>query len=257
VKGGRWRSCGVAIVLLLGASAPGVAASVENLVRAYPGFLAGFDGANLIWRDGTRMPVDDGRPDMSMEEQLRHGSILDQLRLPYPGGAPLLPAPQQDPGRVRNRALFDRMYGDCRLGQVAPTLVPVVWLPQTWGHVVQVTSINGVDRALDAVSHELDTLPAEIKRYLYPLGGTYKCRSVADTGQTSMHAWGAAIDINPAYSDYWLWRRSAEVIPQYTNRIPAEVVDVFERHGFIWGGRWVHFDTMHFEYRPELLGERR
>jgi len=22
---------------------------------------------------------------------------------------------------------------------------------------------------------------------------------------------------------------------------------------FIWGGRWYHFDTMHFEYRPELL----
>jgi hypothetical protein len=31
-------------------------------------------------------------------------------------------------------------------------------------------------------------------------------------------------------------------------------VAVFERHGFIWGGRWAHYDTMHFEYRPELLG---
>ena len=35
--------------------------------------------------------------------------------------------------------------------------------------------------------------------------------------------------------------------------IPSDVVAVFERHGFIWGGRWAHFDTMHFEYRPELL----
>jgi hypothetical protein len=24
-------------------------------------------------------------------------------------------------------------------------------------------------------------------------------------------------------------------------------------HGFIWGGYWYHYDTMHFEYRPELL----
>mgnify|MGYP002637708491 CR=1 FL=1 len=24
-------------------------------------------------------------------------------------------------------------------------------------------------------------------------------------------------------------------------------------NGFIWGGRWFHYDTMHFEYRPELL----
>ena len=30
-------------------------------------------------------------------------------------------------------------------------------------------------------------------------------------------------------------------------------VDAFEAEGFIWGGRWYHFDTMHFEYRPELL----
>ena len=105
-----------------------------------------FDGIDLIWRDGTRMPVDDGLPDKSMEEQLRHGSILDQLRLPYPSGGPLLPAPQQDPGRVRNRAFFDKMYGDCRTGQVTPRLVPVVWLPNTWGHVVHITSVNGVDR---------------------------------------------------------------------------------------------------------------
>jgi hypothetical protein len=257
VKVRRWRCFGAALLLLLGASAPGAAASVEDLVRAYPDFLSGFDGTNLIWRDGTRMPVGVGLPDKSMEEQLRSGSILDQLRLPYPAGAPLLPAPQKDPGRVRNRAFFDKMYGNCLSGRVASALVPVVWLPRTWGHVVRVTAINGVDRALDAVSHELDALPAEDKRYLYPLGGTYKCRTVADTGQTSMHGWGAAIDINPAFSDYWLWHRSAGGIPAYANRIPAEVVDVFERHRFIWGGRWLHFDTMHFEYRPELLGNRR
>ena len=23
--------------------------------------------------------------------------------------------------------------------------------------------------------------------------------------------------------------------------------------GAIWGGRWFHYDTMHFEYRPELI----
>ena len=32
---------------------------------------------------------------------------------------------------------------------------------------------------------------------------------VADTGQTSMHGWGAAIDINTPYSDYWRWHRAA------------------------------------------------
>jgi hypothetical protein len=258
----------VAAVLLFGLPATALAASMDDLLRAYPNALASFDGSNLIWRDGTRMPVGDGSledgapgqsipnrsmPNKSMQQQLRHGSILDQLRLVYPAGAALLP-PQQDPGRIRSRTFFDKMYGDCSAGQVAPKLVPVVWLPKTWGHTVSITSINGVDRQLNAISLELDALPAADKKYLYPPGGTYKCRPVADTGQTSMHGWGAAIDINPAYSDYWLWRRDPAGTPPYRNRIPPEIVAVFERHGFIWGGRWSHFDTMHFEYRPELLG---
>jgi hypothetical protein len=245
-----------AALLLLCLGAPAAAragGTVEALVRAYPDALAGFDGTDLIWRDGTRMKVDDGQPDKSMAEQIRNGSILDQLRLSYPVGAPLLPPPQDDPGRVRNRAFFDKMYGDCRAGEVAPRLVRIVWLPKSWGHMIKITSVNGVDRQLAAVSRELDDLPAADKKFLYPLGGTYVCRAVADTGQTSMHAWGAAIDIDVAYSDYWLWHRGGEgALPDYQNRIPAEIVDIFERHGFIWGGRWAHFDTMHFEYRPEL-----
>ncbi len=244
-----------ALALLIVAPACGRAASIADLLRAYPDALAGFDGADLIWRDGTRMPVDDGQPDKTVDQQLRHGSILDQLRLAYPpAGAPLEPPPTDDPGRVRNTAFFQKMYGDCHTGEVAPKLVPVVWLPSTWGHTISITSVNGIDQRLAAISRELDRLPAEDKKYLYPLGGTYACRPVADTGQVSMHSWGAAIDINTAWSDYWLWRRRGGGVPAYADRIPLEIVTVFERHGFIWGGRWAHFDTMHFEYRPELLG---
>jgi hypothetical protein len=228
---------------------------MDALLRAYPEWLESFDGTYLVWRDGTRMKVDDGRPDKSLAEQIRDGSLLDQMRLPYPAGAPLSPPPQDDPGRVRNRAFFEKMYGDCHAGEVTPKLVRIVWLPKTWGHAISITSVNGVDRHLAAVSRELDALPAEDKTYLYPIGGTYACRAVADTGQTSMHAWGAAIDINTRYSDYWLWHRGGGGgLPDYVNRIPQEIVAIFERHGFIWGGRWAHFDTMHFEYRPELAG---
>ncbi len=30
------------------------------------------------------------------------------------------------------------------------------------------------------------------------------------------------------------------------------LIDGFESEGFIWGGKWLYSDTMHFEYRPEL-----
>ena len=243
----------LATLLLFGLPGTGRAASVDDLLRAYPDVLSGFDGINLIWRDGTRMPVGEAQPGRTTEEALRHGSILDQLAPSYPAGAPPLP-PREDPGRIRNQAFFDKLYGDCRAGQVAPKLVRIVWLPKTWGHAVSITSVDGVDRRMEAISRELDELPAQDKKYLYPIGGTYNCRHIARTDQTSMHSWGAAIDLNTAFSDYWRWRRSGEGGPAYRNRIPPEVVAVFERHGFIWGGRWAHFDTMHFEYRPELLG---
>ena len=69
-----------------------------------------------------------------------------------------------------------------------------------------------------------------------------------------MHSFGAAIDLNTRYADYWIWAGGKPGrVPHYNNKYPMKIVDAFERHGFIWGGRWYHYDTMHFEYRPELL----
>jgi D-alanyl-D-alanine carboxypeptidase len=236
------------------AAAAGDQDALNALIRAYPDSLAGYDSADLVWRDGTRMPLSDGQPVKSFAEMLRRGSLLDQLRLPYTIGAiGAAPGPDNDPGRVRNRAFFDKMYGNCWYSGVVPRLVPVVWLPRSWGRSIRITSVNGVAERLAAVSDELDALPDAFRRYAYPPAGTYNCRTVADTGEPSMHAWGAAIDISTAHADYWLWRGSGVGDGRLVNRIPLEIVAIFERHGFIWGGKWSHYDTMHFEYRPELL----
>ena len=40
---------------------------------------------------------------------------------------------------------------------------------------------------------------------------------------------------------------------KYRNRIPIEIVHIFEKHGFIWGGRRHHFDTMHFSIAQSYL----
>ena len=55
------------------------------------------------------------------------------------------------------------------------------------------------------------------------------------------------------FGDYWQWAKQPEGALAWRNRIPREIVEIFERHGFIWGGRWYHFDSLHFEYRPELI----
>jgi len=227
--------------------------ALDNLVAAYPNALAGHDDKMLRWRDGTAMPISDGVENKSFQDLLRHASIADQLRLPYPRG-PLAkpPAVDADPGRFRNTALFTKMYGDCQKGDVSPRLVSLAWLPKTWGKTIGITSINGIDAQLRAVSAEIDALPDTIKRAAYPIAGTYNCRAVADTGQPSPHGYGIAIDLNTGFSDYWYWRPHQGAIV-YRNRMPQAIVAIFEKHGFIWGGKWYHFDTMHFEFRPELI----
>jgi hypothetical protein len=227
--------------------------ALDALVAAYPQALAGHDEKVLRWRDGTVMPLSDNNEHKTFAQLLRNASIIDQFHFPYPRG-PLRqpPAVDVDPGRFRNTAFFEKMYGDCKRGEVGRRLVPLAWLPKTWGKTIQITSVNGVNERLRAVSAEIDALPAKIRRAAYPIAGTYNCRAVADTGEPSPHSYGIAIDLNLAFSDYWYWHPHAGKIA-YRNRMPEEIVDIFEKHGFIWGGKWYHYDTMHFEYRPELL----
>lgn len=252
--------CALYAFILLALAMPKISAAqsanatLDALVAAYPDFLVRHVGSSLYWKDGTRMPVSDNVANKSFDQLLRNASILDQFHLAYPHGTLAMPpAVNNDPGRFRNEAFFNKMYGDCRKGQVERHLVPIVWLPTTWGKKIFVTSVNGVARRLEAVSEEISALPAEIRRAAYPIAGVSSCRPVADTGKLSMHSYAAAIDLNVGISDYWLWRKKADPIP-YRNRMPQQIVDIFERHGFIWGGKWYHYDTMHFEYRPELLG---
>jgi len=228
---------------------------LDALVRAYPEALAGRSGNAILFRDGTRLDAGKADTGVPFEQLLTQASIRDMFLIAYPAGTPSQPPVENfDPGRFRNKAFFDYLYGDCRRDEVRRNLVSLVWLPKTWGRKIEVTRINGVDAQLRQVSAEIDALPLEIKRAAYPVAGTYACRGVADNGQPSMHAYGAAIDLNLAYSDYWLWDagKKTRQIP-YRNRMPPAIVAIFRRHGFIWGGAWYHYDTMHFEYRPELL----
>jgi hypothetical protein len=66
-----------------------------------------------------------------------------------------------------------------------------------------------------------------------------------------MHALGIAIDINPNQLRYWLQNKTKNDDEEQI--IPQTIIDIFEKHGFIWGGKWRHYDAMHFEYRPELF----
>jgi hypothetical protein len=236
-----------------GAAPDSIKQDLDRLVAAYPETIASHDGTFLVLRNGTRFPVSDHRGDKTFKELLESPDIDDMFFARYPAGAaPKQPDENSDPGRVRFAPLFAAMYGDCTRKEVVKNLRAVKWLPKHGGGSVRVTTVNGVADALERVSRALDALPDELATYLLPAAGTYNCRRVAGSRAPSMHAYGAAIDIDMRYADYWRW--SPGETPRWRNRIPVEIVRIFEQHGFIWGGAWYHYDTMHFEYRPELLG---
>ena len=90
---------------------------------------------------------------------------------------------------------------------------------------------------------------------------TYSWRRVRYFGKLSNHSFGTALDFLPfdwrGKAAYWNWERDFREdwfnVPHKRRwNPPQKLIDAFEAEGFIWGGKWLHFDTMHFEYRPEL-----
>ena len=222
---------------------------VRALMDAYPDFIKDFDGKNVVFADGTKMVYDDGRK-KSFAVMLDDSDLEDMFYVAYEMPRDKAPDYQADAGRSRNDALFKKMYGSSSAA-VQRTLTTVDWL----GQKVKMTNVNGAADSLRKVAAELAARP-ELKKYLKS-SGTFYWRPVRGAKRMSAHSYGIAFDIGVDYSDYWLWKNgnksdeNAKV--KYANRIPHEICEIFEKHGFIWGGAWYHFDTMHFEFRPEIL----
>ena len=245
----------------------GVAAAdddgLQRLVRAYPQQFSAADKPNVLrWRDGTETVYDDGVLKTSFEEKLKHASPKDQMSQVYPcGWPPREPGVDEDPGRIRCGALFRRMYGDSAAA-VERALVDVAWPAAGPSGKVRFTRINDAARALEAVAKDLSALPGDVKRYVAKPIGTFNWRVVAGEERQSPHSHGIAIDFRlpVPLQRYWRWdTKDPDEAPAYPQAVTADerlgkIVEAFERHGFIWGGKWRHYDTMHFEYRPELAG---
>jgi len=226
----------------------------SRLKAAYPDFVERIVNDQLLFKDGTYIAFDDGRM-KSFAEWLEYSDVKDMFRFKYPvsSGAEV-PEINFDPGRGRAAMFFRKVYGDCRDPGFRKTLVAVDWVVGQSKQKLLVTSRNGVSEQLRKVALEIRGLPPRFWKFLSPSAGTFMCRQIAGSDQMSAHSFGIAIDIALKHSNYWKWdTRDQNGAITYINEIPLEIVDIFERHGFIWGGRWYHYDTMHFEYRPELL----
>lgn len=77
---------------------------------------------------------------------------------------------------------------------------------------------------------------------MHLLGGVYSYRRISGSSRLSLHAWGAAIDLDPDHNPLgWAWRPGAGMMPM-------AVVELFEAAGWRWGGRFKgRKDCMHFQ----------
>lgn len=253
------------------ATAYGKNDDVARIQKTYPNFIESVSEQYVTWKDNTQMPIhseQDKNPNRTFEEKFNNPSLYDQMnQVHYQSGMPSNPRlfrPKDDTGRIRYTPFFKKMYGNSPQ-EVATHLTTIYWLPKIFGtkYPLQVTTINDVDKRLKLISDQLETLVLQnpdYKKYLENPGGTYSWRLIANTNNLSMHSFGMTLDINTKYSNYWQWdlQKSGKSVKDdanlpYHNQIPWPIVLIFEKNGFIWGGKWYHYDTMHFEYRPEIM----
>ena len=228
---------------------------VECLIKAYPDFFCSVKGNILKTCQGQEWVYQKGMVHKKFQEKLKDPSLKDQMELFYPKGKVSWPLPLNfDPGRMRYEPFFRKFYGSSRK-EVEKNIVSVPWLPTYTKKTLRVTKIHGVDKKLRAISSEIEKLPEKIRKHVYNPQGGFHWRVIKGTKRLSMHSFGVAVDLfPPSGKSYWkLSHPDKNKLYAYKNTFPLEIVSIFEKHGFIWGGKWYHFDSLHFEYRPELL----
>lgn len=218
---------------------------------AYPGLSV--EGGEVVVDGAARLPLGDD-PDRAPADRLEDPSVREQFHDRYPLAFDLgaRTTPWFDPGRARAEALFQALYG-ADATSVRATLRKTRITGRASADFYMTARRNvacQMAAALDAVA----ALPIDWAPYFREVGGSFNWRQIAGTTRYSAHSYGIAFDLNPALGGYWRWSGRPEGdAGGYDAKIPREIVETFERYGFIWGGKWHHFDGMHFEYRPELI----
>jgi hypothetical protein len=152
-----------------------------------------------------------------------------------PHGFPQLIAAYGDP----------RPYVDDKAAWERKTLVTLplpVPLPYAYVQSAEVTRLRAHTLVASLMVEALTTcLVAGVPRDRLVYGGVYAWRPIRGGVRLSTHAWGVALDLDPARNPLGRpWRPTADMLP-------ATVIDVFEGLGFCWGGRFERPDAQHFQ----------
>jgi len=221
----------------------------------------------LYWADGKFLPVD----------ELKNKDLYSPFLYNYPKE---IPNPQnfteEDITRIKEFSNpKNRTEGKGTPQFLYNLIYNVETRVSTESHIKRHSFLGKNTNAHEMIHEKLDLVQADIlnaakkdtetKEFLEKLlsADSYAWRVISDSGNRSFHSMGLAIDVLPKgwgqKNLYWAWRR--DIDPDNWMKLPLErrwmppqkVIEIFEKHGFIWGGKWIIWDNMHFEYRPEVV----
>ena len=124
--------------------------------------------------------------------------------------------------------------------------------------------VEPLKRVEEQILNLSEVLP-EVKTFVQEIRSTdsYFWRIIDGTNRLSFHSLGIAMDILPTSQHgkeiFWGWTKQKDpknwmLTPLSHRWMPPDgVIRIFENNGFIWGGKWIIYDNMHFEYHPELI----
>ncbi|MCL1991668.1 MAG: M15 family metallopeptidase [Spirochaetes bacterium] len=248
------------------------------LVEAYPGRVerAEFRGGDwAVLLRGTWFHYAGGR--LMPEHLLHRAEYYSPLAFynTYAAGAPVWRPPTEEQlarltGMGQERAthrlprahyFFDTLYQSTTRAEASRHMVAAYFL----GRRVNIHYTIRQELAMvEAAILETARVDPGIRAWINGIGSIYSWnwRTIGGTTTRSFHSYGIALDIIPrnlgGREMFWAWAANRRAdwwnIP-FDGRYhpPTEVIEAFELHGFVWGGKWLFFDTMHFEFRPEVM----
>ncbi|MBU8543705.1 MULTISPECIES: M15 family metallopeptidase [Roseomonadaceae] len=127
--------------------------------------------------------------------------------------------------------------------------IPARWrMVASWDHGLKIRSLRIHWRCAESLGQALDTIMSHYgsqsaieaaRMHLY--GGGYTFRRRTSGSRLSTHAYGAAVDFDPARNGFGVpWRDGAGMMP-------VPVIQAFQAQGWVWGGDWGTPDAMHFQ----------
>jgi len=234
---------------------------VRAFLQAYGHLLDGvtFQEADAIFTVGDRsIHFQDGR--MLGEGRLDQADQYQPFFFAY-SLEPLAEPPPPEDGPGQSTDVLEVLFGG-RESEIRRNCESLTFLGRRlFVNSLLVEPLNAVERDIRAAAQR----DPRVARWIEELEVAYSFidKEIAGSSGRSYHSWGLAVDLVPAsYGGkqvYWRWsrvfnREEWHRIPLSERWSPPQaVVGSFERHGFLWGGKWAHFDTIHFEYRPEIL----